>query len=144
MKTKTIRFLVMATSLLGSATVAADEMKYDLGKQEFEAKCAVCHGAGAKGDGSVVEVLKIAPSDLTVLSKNNGGVFPFEHVYSVIDGRAAVKMHGERAMPIWGRDYISDSLRASEYYMDMPHTMEMHVRTRILALIDYLSRIQEK
>lgn len=146
MNTKTIRLLVSAAMISGvaSAVVAADEKEVDLGKQEFKAKCAVCHGVSGKGDGSVVELLKTAPSDLTMLSKKNGGVFPFEHVYGVIDGRAAVKLHGEREMPIWGKDYSTDSLRASEYYVDMPHTMEMHVRARILALIDYLSRIQEE
>ena len=143
---KTIRLLMSAALISGAsnAVLAADETEYDLGKQEFEEKCAVCHGASGKGDGSVVELLKTAPSDLTVLSKNNGGVFPFEHVYAVIDGRTAVKSHGAREMPIWGNKYNTDSLRASQYYMDMPHTMEMHVRARILALIDYLNRLQEK
>ena len=88
--------------------------------------------------------MKIAPSDLTVLSKNNGGVFPVERVISIIDGRDFVKGHGTRDMPIWGKDYSLEKVEAAEYYFDAPYNMELYVRARILALIDYLNRIQVK
>jgi hypothetical protein len=44
-------------------------------------------------------------------------------------------------MPIWGRDY---QVKAAEYYMDVPYDAEAYVRTRILALVDYLNRLQAK
>ena len=31
--------------------------------------------------------MKTPPTDLTVLAKNNNGVFPYDMVYQVIDGR---------------------------------------------------------
>ena len=74
--------------------------RYDSGKREYMDRCAVCHGESGKGDGGMIDILRTAPSDLTTLSRNNGGVFPFEHVYAVIDGRQAVKGHGSRDMPV--------------------------------------------
>lgn len=134
-----------AMALAPTAQVlAADDKPVDIGKQEFEEKCAVCHGRSGKGDGGVAELLKKAPADLTVLTKNNGGVFPFGEVYGVIDGRQVVKGHGDRDMPVWGRDYLKEHVRAQEYFLDTKVDMELYVRLRILALIDYLNRLQEK
>lgn len=131
--------------VLGSGMIAnASAESPDIGKVEFRSKCVVCHGESGKGDGSVLDLLKVAPADLTVLSKKNGGVFPFDRVYRVIDGREAVKAHGGREMPIWGGRYKTEAKAAAEYYMDVPYDMEMYARARILALIDYLNRIQEK
>jgi mono/diheme cytochrome c family protein len=129
----------------GLAVAAEKEKgKVDLGKQEYQNKCAICHGQSGKGDGGIIDLLKKAPSDLTVLSKKNGGVFPFDRVYAVIDGREVVKGHGDRDMPIWGKDYSTEKVRAAEHYFDVPYDMEMYVRARILSLIDYLNRLQSK
>ena len=43
--------------------------------------------------------------DLTLMQKNNGGVFPFAETYNVISGDADVPGHGTREMPIWGDVY---------------------------------------
>ncbi len=129
---------------LGAVTMAAPKDKVDHGKSEYMEKCALCHGAGGKGDGGVMDLLKKAPSDLTTLSKRNGGVFPFDYVYGVIDGREAIKAHGDRDMPIWGKAYSTENVKAAEHFFDVPYDMEMFVRARILALIDYLNRIQSK
>jgi len=135
---------VLALSTLAFCVGAQAAERYDSGKREYMDRCAVCHGQSGKGDGGMIDILRTAPTDLTTLSRNNGGVFPFEHVYAVIDGRQAVKGHGPRDMPIWGRAYGAETTRAGEYYGDMPYTMEMYVRARILALIDYLNRIQTR
>jgi hypothetical protein len=87
-----------------------------------------------------VLVTKIA--DLTTLSKRNNGVFPFARVAEIIDGRETVKAHGTRDMPIWGRDYYLRE--AQEAYMDVPYEPEAYVRTRILALTEYVHRLQAK
>ncbi|HXZ88657.1 MAG TPA: c-type cytochrome, partial [Candidatus Binataceae bacterium] len=44
------------------------------GKLQFRQYCAQCHGMDATGDGPVAPALKKKPANLTVLSKNNGGV----------------------------------------------------------------------
>jgi mono/diheme cytochrome c family protein len=135
--------LIGASAMIIAATavttaVAAD--KVDLGKREYESNCIACHGRDLKG-GAYVDFLKVSPPDLTLLSKKNGGVFPLERVYAVIDGRQEIKAHGPRDMPIWGRDY---QIKAGEYYVDMNYDPEAFVRGRIFALIDYLNRMQAK
>jgi mono/diheme cytochrome c family protein len=128
----------------GIAAAAEKKVKVDFGKREYQNSCVLCHGADGKGNGSVVELLKKKPSDLTTLSKKNGGVFPFDRVYSMIDGREMVMGHGDREMPAWGNRYSADATKAAEYYIDVPYDMEMYARSRILALIDYLNRMQVK
>lgn len=143
--TTILAIAALMTMGMGSFASAADKMlKADPGKREFENSCALCHGKDGKGTGAIVDLLKKSPSDLTVLAKKNNGVFPFARVYAVIDGREAVKGHGDRDMPAWGDRYSSDTERAAEYYRDVPYDAEMYARSRILALIDYLNRIQVK
>ena len=129
---------MLTLSGISSATLAVD--KAGVGKLEYQSNCASCHGNDGKG-GAYVDFLKVTPPDLSQLSKKNGGVFPLERVYSVIDGRQEVKAHGQRDMPIWGRDY---QIKAGEYYVDVGYDPEAYVRGRILALIDYLNRLQAK
>lgn len=124
----------------GASAQAPATGRVDVGKREFEAKCAVCHGTGGKGNGPVVELLKKSPPDLTVLARQNGGVFPMERLYRVIEG-SEVAAHGTRDMPIWGRDY---RLQAGEYYMDQVYDPDAYVRARILALLEYINRLQVK
>lgn len=128
----------------GVASAADKSLKADLGKREYENSCALCHGKDGKGTGAINDLLKRRPSDLTTLAKRNNGVLPVERLYSVIDGREAITGHGDRDMPAWGDRYSSDSVKAAEYYMDVPYDAEMFSRARILSLIDYLSRIQAK
>ena len=148
MKTTLFRSLILTVSIAGtsSAVFAADDhQRFDIGKHEYENRCATCHGLSGKGDGSFAEFLKTTPTDLTALAKkNNGGVFPVDYVYKVIDGRQVVDSHGDREMPIWGSVYAREGRTVPDFYFDLPGSTEMRVQSRILALIDYLSRIQEK
>ena len=114
---------------------------YDPGKREYDENCASCHGPVGKGDGAFREFLKTTVPDLTVLAKNNGGVFPVGRVYEVIDGRQEVASHGPREMPIWGADY---SVVAAPAFDDYPFDTEVLVRARILALMEYIYRLQAK
>lgn len=125
--------------LSGSALGAGKGL--DIGKREYESNCAVCHGMTGKGDGPYGAVLRTPMPDLTALAKNNGGVFPFARVYEAIDGRVVVRSHGPQDMPVWGRDYQA---QAAPEYDDYPTEAEAFVRSRILALIDYLHRLQAR
>ncbi len=64
---------------------------------------------------------------------------PLSRVYEAIEGAGVA--HGSRDMPIWGQDY---KIRAGEYYMELPYDPEVYVRTRILALVEYINRFQRK
>ncbi len=148
MKRISSTLLALTALALGSGqALAADKKAVDPGKREYLNSCAACHGVSGKlgpGEGAGVEFLKTTPADLTTLTKKNGGVFPFERVYAIIDGRQAVGGHGSRDMPIWGDRYSSEKVKAAEHYVDVPYDMEMYVRSRILALIDYINRLQVK
>lgn len=131
--------LLLGTSLMAAA---ASEKPLDLGKGEYDGVCAVCHGVSGRGDGPLAAELKSSVPDLTVLAKNNRGVFPFDRVHQIIDGRAEVKSHGLRDMPVWGYAFRQQS---SMYYENYPHhDLESGARSRILALTEYLYRLQRK
>jgi mono/diheme cytochrome c family protein len=127
----------------GQPWVAFGQQKVDLGKREYDANCAVCHGAVGKGDGpfSGMGDWKQTAADLTTLARRNNGVFPFARVYEAIDGTQAVKAHGTREMPIWGADYRA---KGAEYYTGTPFDPELYARARIFALTDYVYRLQAK
>jgi len=149
MVTNRLKWLMIAGLTVGfaGATQAED---IDIGKSEFQSSCASCHGADGKGKGPVSEQLKVQPSDLTTLAKSNGGVFPTKAVYETIYGSKKVPAHGTREMPVWGERFnpiINLPHAVDPYYWRMAgpeKSPEVVVRTRILAVIDYLNRIQQE
>jgi mono/diheme cytochrome c family protein len=140
MKSASLAILLLTTLSL-TATAFAQTAQTDRGQKEYEVQCSLCHGMDAKGDGVFNQVLKIVPPDLTVLTKKNGGVFPAERISSVIDGRVEIASHGPRDMPIWGKRY---AVNAAEHFVDFPYAQEAYIRARVLLLVEYLSRIQQK
>jgi mono/diheme cytochrome c family protein len=134
-----IKTALVAMSMVFGAGVVLAQPKLDFGKREYESNCAGCHGLRGLGDGPYKPFLTKSPATLTLLAKNNGGVFPYQRVYEVIDGRQAVTLHGPRDMPVWGADYLE---KAAGDYMDTPYNPELYVRTRITALLDYINRLQ--
>jgi mono/diheme cytochrome c family protein len=135
-------------SAITAFSVGALAQGTDVGKIEYQSSCASCHGLDAKGDGPMSKELKKRPADLTVLAKKNTGVFPLNSVYRIIDGRDAIASHGTREMPVWGYRFVPpqhfDLKLADDYVYSPPTSPEPVVHARILAVIDYLSRIQEK
>jgi mono/diheme cytochrome c family protein len=137
--------LILAMSAGVVATAFSAEKNalgtFDLGKREYDFKCAVCHGRLGKGDGPYAGLLETKIADLTTLSKRNNEVFPFQWVQEVIDGRQAFKAHGPSDMPIWGLDYLAKYWGS---YVDVPYDAETYIRTRVLALTEYVYRLQAK
>ena len=129
--------------LLATFQVFAEESEISLGQYEYESNCAICHGLDGGGAGPYAGLLTLAVPDLRTLQKNNKGVFPFDRIYKVIDGRLEIVAHGPRDMPIWGLEYYADAIEMrgiGEYYGDR----EAYIRARILALIFYISTLQKK
>ena len=149
MVTSCVKWLMIAGLTAGFAGAAQAE-DFDIGKSEFQSSCASCHGTDAKGKGPVSDQLKIPPPDLTMLAKNNNGVFPTNAVYETIYGLKTIPAHGTREMPIWGYRFypmtnLPHDVDLSYWKMFGPEpSSEVVVRTRILAIIDYLNRIQQK
>ena len=113
----------------------------DVGKYEYDGHCAICHGLSgtAQEEGAFSSLLSKKIANLTTLSKNNNGVFPFARVYQTIDGREQVQAHGIREMPVWGREYTAMGSNISPYY-----DPEAFARAKILALTEYIYRLQAK
>lgn len=120
---------------ISSASIADDE---HLGIVEYEVACLSCHGIEGRGDGPMAKSLRTAPADLTKISKANNGKFPVRRITEMIDGRAMVAAHGERAMPVWGHRYrqaAESDERSSE--------IDARARKQINALVRYLETIQQ-
>lgn len=103
--------LISGLTLIQSIIQAEPTEEQLLGESIFINNCATCHGEGGKGNGPMAEQLIKVPSDLTLLSKSNGGSFPETEVYQLLDGRRVVvtdvgreaeAFHGSKDMPIWG------------------------------------------
>ena len=140
----TTRSQLSAFVVLLMSQASAWAQNTDVGEMEYLSSCASCHGRDANGKGPIADQLKVAPSDLTQLSKKNGGVFPKNAVYEKFDGRQEVKAHGTREMPIWGYRYQPFPIGADETTNRNLPEPEPIIRGRILSLIDYLNRIQAK
>ncbi len=143
MNSEMVRAFVVGAVAAGVATMAQAQQPVDIGKHQYEVSCAVCHGANGKGDGPLAASLKASPTDLTKIQKNNTGVFPFDRLYAVIDGREAVPAHGPRTMPVWGNEYSVEAAGVS-FGFATPKDLESFVRGRIIALIGYIYTLQEK
>jgi mono/diheme cytochrome c family protein len=141
-KFRTIAVAHIGATLIGLSVAAFAADNLDIGKDEYDGSCAVCHGRTGKGDGFMKSQLVSRVPDLTVLAKNNNGVFPFDRVYQIIDGRQEIKTHGPREMPIWGQHFNWQNSIYFENYP--PYDTESAARSRILALTEYLYRLQAK
>jgi mono/diheme cytochrome c family protein len=127
---------VMVWTTLGFAQEAE---VVESGKYEFRQYCALCHGLNGKGD-SVMRNLNLLPEnppDLTQLSKQHGGKFPFWQVYRIVDGREPVKGHGTPNMPIWGDLF---AMQGEDRGLDS----ETKTMGLILNIVYYLQSLQEK
>lgn len=144
-----VKWSIIAALAAGFAAAAQAE-DLDVGKAEFQSSCASCHGTDAKGKGPVSNQLKTPPPDLTTLARSNNGVFPANAIYETIHGSKAIPAHGTSEMPVWGERF-NPVIRLPHYvdptYWKMAgpeQSPEVVVRKRILAVVDYLGRVQQK
>ena len=117
------------------ATVPIRQTAVSSGPQMYTTYCASCHGASANGNGPAAPALNFPPTDLTTLSKKNGGVFPSDHIAAVLQFGVETPAHGSAAMPVWG-----DLLLSLHSGNSNPDVL---VHQRITNLTDYLKTIQK-
>lgn len=135
-----LRHVVASLSLVAGATLfpawgGAQTLRDKVlveGKADYLENCTACHGADATGKGELAAKLVKPPRDLTVISKSNGGTFPFWRVFAIIAGDSEVEGHDTHQMP----DFAS---RMSAYERK-PGYQDAHVR--VLELTHYLQEIQ--
>lgn len=102
------------------------------GLEMFDNYCAACHGKSGKGDGPAALALKIAPADLTQITRRNEGKFPELKVQQTITLDIHINAHGDREMPVWGTVFKS---------LDSGDSLW---RLRAQNLTDYVHSIQAK
>lgn len=129
--------LCISLLALAAGNAIGEETIEQAGKQHFLKYCAACHGENATGSGPYAGLLKKEPASLTELTKNNGGNFPFDKIYDMIDGREMLAVHGTREMPVWGHLWQRDTGDESRI------GAEAAVRARTLELIVYIRSIQQ-
>jgi mono/diheme cytochrome c family protein len=134
-------FLILSVLSIAQATANAQEKTVKQvppkptasidGKSLFHEYCAACHGPNGKGGGPAASALKVAPGDLTQISKKNEGKFPEARIMRVLTGDESVTAHGTQEMPIWGK-----------VFNDMS-SVSM-AQTRLHALLQYVEGLQAK
>ena len=103
------------------------------GAEMYQSYCASCHGPRGLGAGPVAQYLKTPVPDLTILTRQNKGVFPTQRVAQVIRGEVDVKTHGIREMAVWG-----------PFFLSQKNSPEALVHARVANLSTYLESIQAK
>ena len=133
--------LVTVLPLSAPAEGAGDDKQFMIakGRVTFRVYCINCHGATAKGDGSLAELLSVQPADLTVVAAESDDGFPKERVYDVIDGRSVgVRGHGMKEMPVWGDVFQTSSFEPS----GGGEEGEERAQRKIWEVVYYLESIQ--
>ncbi|HVA80204.1 MAG TPA: cytochrome c [Candidatus Binataceae bacterium] len=116
--------------LLAGTAASGRAADVALGRQIYLERCASCHGLSGEGDGPVAPALITPPANLRRLSERFGNPLPENQVARFIDGRAEVKAHGPRDMPVWGARFYAETRDESA------------AQARIAELVAYLQSIQ--
>ena len=131
------RLFALVTLLVLGSVSAALAQEASTGAYEYRSFCAGCHGEAADGKGPLVTYFREPVPDLTVLARNNDGVFPFLETMMIIDGRSGLRGHGG-PMPLWGDTFEAEAVEQAGVY-----GAETIARGRLLSLVEYLATVQQ-
>jgi mono/diheme cytochrome c family protein len=116
------------------APLAAYAATPNQGKEMYMQYCSSCHGQDGKGSGSVSAFLKVKVPDLTLLKKNNQGIYPLDQVILAIDGRRKLRSHGDSKMPVWGESFNRE--------VKDPKSAEVSVNLKEKVIAEYVATLQ--
>lgn len=128
---KRVAFALGILSLLGWVGGPASADQTTEGKAMFMQYCASRHGPRGAGNGPLAATLSTPPANLRLLSQRFGNPLPRDVIARFIDGRAEVKAHGPRDMPVWGQRFYAES-----------NGDEAELKQRIAKLVAFLQSIQ--
>ena len=106
------------------------------GRAFFSENCTSCHGQGGTGDGDMAKGLPVSPTDLTMLSRANGGTFPATRALAYIWGDPK-QSHLARVMPQFGGAMAEDlvPVKLDGVFTPTPRALS--------GLLTYLESIQQ-
>src|SRR5271167_3669101 len=96
--------LLFGSLLLSSAPAVGGNAAVERGRALYLQHCAACHGVKGNGHGVLEPELSTPPADLRLLSKRYGNPLEEDQIAKFMDGRADIKAHGPRDMPVWGEE----------------------------------------
>lgn len=94
--------LVAASAAAAQPSGPVDVAAAQRGVEHYRIFCANCHGAEADGNGPTAKLLKIAPTNLTLLARMQGGQLDAVRVLKALDGRHLVG--GDQKMPVFSEN----------------------------------------
>lgn len=132
-----LALLLVACAAQFSGYAVAQDPK--IGESEYLQHCAACHGLSGLGDGPIGQFLKTPAPNLAMISERNGGKYPVQKIYEIIDGSSVVAAHGTRDMPLWGDRYRKES---DPQTPDQASLANDQAQQRVLSLVYYLGTMQ--
>jgi hypothetical protein len=103
--------------------------------RDYADHCAACHGPSGRGNGTAAVGMHPAPSDLSLLARRNGGVFPKPLVIRQL-------IDDSMGRSLW-HPPVSDTLREGPVVMyDDGSGRRLATPARLVALADYLLTLQ--
>lgn len=130
-------FLVIASVFQFTTCVMAQDPK--IGESEYRLHCAACHGLTGRGDGPIGQILKTPAPNLALITQRNGGRYPVQKIYEIIEGSSVIAAHGTRDMPLWGDRYRKEPDPQTPDQASLANDL---AQQRILSLVYYLGTMQ--
>jgi mono/diheme cytochrome c family protein len=135
-----VRILICA---LGLTIFALEEAACDpvqIGQALYLEHCAVCHGVSGDATQATPLGARTHASDLTLLSRQNGGQFPDSYVSAIIVGQGRQGSHTPSDMPLWGLLFEEelDPLTGRGFNSDLLLSFQ------VAALVDYVRHLQKE
>ncbi len=143
MSTRTTAVLLAGAAGLALSAFAAGSAsdQWSVGRLEYQAHCAGCHGNAGTGGGPLNAQLMHPAPDLTTFAARNGGMYPRQLAWETIDGRPYLGDDTpSRQMPVFGIEFREDAQTGPE----ATAYPEWQVSGRIAALVDYVASLQAK
>ncbi len=131
-----LMLLPISCLALGETASAQDVA---IGQEEYRMHCAACHGLDGRGDGPIGQILKTPAPNLAMIAERNGGKYPVQKIYDIIEGSSVVAAHGTRDMPLWGDRYRQAPKPVTP---DQTSASNDQAQQRILSLVYYLGTLQ--
>lgn len=125
----------LAAGMAALVAACAPEPALTGARADFASYCAACHGADGRGGGPAAAGLETAPTDVTLVMRRNGGVFPKAQIMGHIAGYTMGR--SESPMP-----QFADLLDGPTVMYDDGSGQPVPTPARLVALADYVQSLQ--